>query len=209
MRAKTLPQQFERGLSDPRSSPPSHFPGLLLAVMLFAVFLLVLWFLNVALATDPCFRNTTDVFLYLSDVGHGEDETLIVLCPNTVFSIGNLGESEDELLIEDGMMPLIAFPRVHYLCGTEGSSLNNCTIQGGDIQFWNPPEQHVTVERVTIEGITFQDSNFVAILLQGPSEVVFVDCVVRVSEAAPVCGRRTLSHHLMLLGSCTRSSCLD
>lgn len=145
-------------------------------------FLLAFWLLERANAVEEipsCFTNTTDIFTYLVEAADGSDDVQVVLCPNNVFTIGNLEDGGEFFAVEDGTMPLIAFPRVEYRCGEDGSSANNCVLQGGAIQLWSPPSQ--AVETLTVQGLTFEDASFVAILLQGFGDVEFVDCVVRVS----------------------------
>lgn len=138
----------------------------------------LLWLFQSALAQDTsCYSNTTELFNFVAGTADGSDEVVVVLCPNSVFTIGNLNDNEGQ--VEGGSMPLIAFPRVQYLCGEDGSSANACVIEGGDIQFWNPPG--AAVETVVVSGLTFQEATFVSIYLQGSGQISFIDCIVRVS----------------------------
>jgi hypothetical protein len=128
-----------------------------------------------ALAQAQCFSDSTALFDFLTNERNPNVDTTVILCPNTTFDIGNIEDDE----VVDGSMPLIAFPNVQYLCGQEGSSVNNCVLKGGDTQFWNPPGAEIGI--VSVRGITFEDASFVSILLQGTGEISFVDCIVRVS----------------------------
>ena len=136
------------------------------------------WLYKSALAQDTsCFTSTDELFDYLAQEADGSDDITVVLCPDTVFLIGNLDDGS--AAVEDGTMPLIAFPRVTYLCGEDGSSANNCILESGNIQFWNPPG--AAVETVLVQGLTFQDATFVSIYLQGSGQISFIDCIIRVS----------------------------
>ena len=137
-----------------------------------------LWLFQSSVAQDTsCFTNTTVLFDYLAGVADGSDDITVVLCPDTVFSIGNLDDGASQ--VEGGTMPLIAFPRVRYLCGEDGSSTNNCILENGDIQFWSPPG--AAIESVMLQGITFRNATFASILLQGSGQISFIDCIIRVS----------------------------
>lgn len=146
---------------------------------LFGLFVLFAWIVvDSAFAQEAsCFSNTTELFDFLADTADGSDEIVVILCPNTFFSVGNLNDEIGR--VEGGMMPLIGFPRVQYLCGEDGASTNNCVFQGGDIQFWNPPG--TAVENLSVSGVTFEGATFVALLLQGTGDINFVDCIIRVS----------------------------
>ena len=124
---------------------------------------LSLWLVGSVQAQNAtsCYANTTALFDYLADTATGSEDVVVVLCPNTVFHVGNL--NDDQGGVEDGTMPLIGFPRVQYLCGEDGASTNNCVFQGGEIQFWNPPG--AALETLLVSGVTFEGATFVAILL--------------------------------------------
>ena len=144
----------------------------------FALVVSFFWLCKGSLAQDSsCFTNTTDLFDYLAQVADGSDDIAVVLCPDTVFSIGNI--DMDSSAVEGGTMPLVAFPRVQYMCGEDGSSSNNCIFENGDIQFWNPPG--AAVETVLVQGLTFRDATFASIYLQGSGQISFIDCIIRVS----------------------------
>lgn len=127
---------------------------------------------------EPCYTNTTELFEYLMETADGSEDISVVLCPDTVFSIGNLEDGGDELAVADGTMPLIAFPRVHYLCGEDGSSANSCIVRGGAIQLWSPPG--ASIGTMLVQGLTFEAATFVSILLQGSGDIEFVDCIIQV-----------------------------
>mmetsp|Transcript_5940 Transcript_5940/g.12194 ORF Transcript_5940/g.12194 Transcript_5940/m.12194 type:complete len:555 (-) Transcript_5940:97-1761(-) len=148
----------------------------------FGLFASLFWLCKSAVAQDTsCFTNTTELFDYLAQVADGSDDITVVLCPDTVFLIGNIdGDSS-----MDGTMPLVTFPRVTYLCGEDGSSDNHCILENGDIQFWNPPG--AAVGTVVVQGLTFQDATFVSIYLQGSGQISFIDCIIQNHvSAAPV-----------------------
>ena len=151
---------------------------------LFGLFLLVLWLIGSASAQNTdCFSDTTDIFQYLAATAFGSDDITVVLCPSTVFRVGDLDDNGGG--VESGSMPLVGFPRVQYLCGEDGASTNNCVVQGGEIQFWNPPG--TAVQTLTVSGVTFEGATYVAILLQGTGDITFVDCIVRVCFTCLVC----------------------
>lgn len=132
----------------------------------------------VVVADEHCYTNTTEIFEYLATAADGSEDVTVVLCPDTVFMIGDLDDEGDNLSVQGGTMPLIAFPRVDYLCGDDGSSSNNCVLQGGAIQLWSPPG--AALMTASVQGITFSEATFASILLQGSGDVEFEDCIVQV-----------------------------
>lgn len=143
---------------------------------LLGFFLVFCWFVRgFVFADDTCFNSTTPLFDFLATTADGAQDITVVLCPKTTFDVGDLGDTG----ADNGQMPLIAFPRTTYLCGEDGASTNNCVLRGGEIQFWNPPG--AAIGEISVRGVTFENSTFVAILLQGSGTIDFIDCIIQVS----------------------------
>lgn len=104
------------------------------------------------------------------------------LCPNTVFRVGdNLGIDVGFI---NGDEPLRPRSNAEIRCGETGSSLNNCTIVGGDAQFQMFTAHHPEVQRenVVVKGITYESvtPTRVAVAIVAPGFIEFRDCVFKV-----------------------------
>ena len=92
----------------------------------------------VAAAADNCVANLNDIVLpeiaLASNAAATAKERIYILCPNTVFYIGEPG-SGNGLNYTGGSLPLAIFnPNLSVLCGADGSVKNNCVLLGGDHQ---------------------------------------------------------------------------
>ena len=111
-----------------------------------------------------------------------------VLCPHTVFPIGFFS---DDGKFQGGFPALELRQNTHYLCGEDGKSSNNCTIEGGQFQVLSTVMSFNEEPKVNIllKGITFRDGGAAGALLVAPGHVTFEDCIFRVGLHVYVCPR--------------------
>jgi hypothetical protein len=98
-----------------------------------------------------------------------------VLCPDTVFLIGDLNDG--------GQYPILPRSNVAYKCGDEGLSSNNCVIRGGAVQLITigfDGDSSVGLDNVLVSGLTFESADIRSVVLDKPGEITFVDCVLQV-----------------------------
>jgi len=88
-----------------------------------------------------------------------------ILCPNTLFTFNDFGNNEFSLAV--------LFNDTTVSCGHNGSSQNNCVLQGGKIHVY------VAANNVNFQGVTFSEAEFVSIVAAGASgqQVHFNDCI--------------------------------
>jgi hypothetical protein len=105
------------------------------------------------------------------------------LCPDTTYEVDYPDGNEYLSLVR---------PNVHILCGEDGSSANNCTLDatiGSRAHvvsnfFDKPVEDRVVyiLENILISGLTFTGNpQYASVYLSVPGEVTFYDCIWRVS----------------------------
>ena len=104
-----------------------------------AALIITFFALPVASTAAKCIDNLNDIVLpeialARSNVAATSKERTYILCPNTVFHIGEAG-SGNALNYTGGSLPLVIFnPNLSVLCGADGSVKNNCVLSGGDHQ---------------------------------------------------------------------------
>jgi hypothetical protein len=135
-------------------------------------------------SSSSCFRNTTEILVQqtLEATTAADERKVYTLCPNTVFELG-------PSTVPGKLSPLVARSNTLFQCGADGSSANNCVLSGGESQFWSTDtvfdndgdESSAATTNVVVQGITFQDAQHVAILLETAGDVTFIDCIIRVS----------------------------
>ena len=108
-----------------------------------------------------------------------EVDNVYTLCSNTVFDIGV--DDEEGNCCVDGMSRLYARNRTHIKCGGSGSSNNNCTIMGGQIQLLSRPQTfgETASTAVIFQGITFEAAEDTGVLLGNGGDITFVDCIFK------------------------------
>eukprot|EP00934_Nitzschia_sp_Nitz4_P006338 Nitzschia sp. Nitz4//scaffold2_size372955//289102//290753//NITZ4_000456-RA/size372955-snap-gene-0.45-mRNA-1//1//CDS//3329546877//6328//frame0 len=129
--------------------------------------------------TGECWDNLTA--LYLTDFDLSSDFVLehprtYILCPDTTYEMGFVNSVGG---FDDGFEPLQPRPHIHYKCGDDGSSSNNCVLTGGDygmISFSSPDIAH---NNVTLQGITFDNLGGAAALFARAGNFSFVDCIFK------------------------------
>ena len=111
----------------------------------------------VLLVAADCFTSTQDMLI--AQIAGGTRE--LVICPDTTIDIG-LPTDATFSSFEDGDVPLSAIADdVTIKCGDNGSSKNNCILNGGFIQFGTTPSiaqapgLAITTNNLKIQGLTF------------------------------------------------------
>jgi hypothetical protein len=103
------------------------------------------------------------------------------LCGGKTFQLGHIS---DDGRIMNGDAFLMLRPNVWYQCGNNGSHQNNCVLKGGDFglaSFYGVYEGiYETIEKVRIQGITFQSQSLVAAVMEAAGDIEFIDCVFKV-----------------------------
>jgi hypothetical protein len=103
------------------------------------------------------------------------------LCPNTVYKIG------------DDVPPLTLRQNTRYICGADGNSSNNCVLTGGQFQIismYGSFDKEVK-SNIVLKGITFENGHVAGALLVAPGDVLFDDCIFRVSHVCDFFVRST------------------
>jgi hypothetical protein len=140
----------------------------------------------------------------LEEIYHAEklltDETdtnvvrTYTLCPNTNFSPGQADETG---FITGGDVPLVCRRNCHIRCGDDGSSSNNCKIEGsiGTYGIFMIPylvfiDRPTEAENIVIQGVTIEqwtNSDQIPVLSAAPcGDVMFMDCVFKNNKADPL-----------------------
>jgi hypothetical protein len=120
-----------------------------------------------------CIRNLTELAVLQDARGRrvGRHVTYI-LCPNTVYL------PTDEVLFKLNA-------NATYLCGTDGSSANNCIVRGGYTQVSISlfPYNWARKDNITVSGFTFEKSPAYNLIVASDGRFYFRDCIFKVSEA--------------------------
>jgi hypothetical protein len=130
------------------------------------------------LGVPSCYSNTTLLFNAMLSVSSNVD-IVYILCPNTVFNIGV--DDANGVCCVDGMARLNAKSRSHIKCGESGSSKNNCTLLGGQVQLLSQPQTfgEETTTGVVIQGLTFESAADMGAVLGSIGDVTFIDCIFK------------------------------
>lgn len=124
-----------------------------------------------------CFDDLDVLQEYVEAKNPLETEDFI-LCPNTVFHIGN--PRSDASCCENGSAPLQLGPNTHYKCGADGTSTNNCTLTGGLFQVLATApsrDQEEIITNSVVEGVTFRGGGGAGTLMVSNNNVTFRDCI--------------------------------
>ena len=113
-------------------------------------------------------------------------EREIILCPNTIFVMRHEGnQPKGNTTQEEGFDPIRPRPNAHYKCGHDGSALNNCVIQGGSFAIVtseiSSSSRDTSDDNITFEGITFESQIQATAMFDKRGDIVFDDCIFRVS----------------------------
>lgn len=148
---------------------------------------LVAYFSTVALSwvegnREGCIESLAELEYFESLATSYESLRRYILCENTVFEAGYLHPFYGTLVSRSSMLHLR--PNLHIQCGASGARENNCRIRVGDVQvdgtsLYGMSEDPLT--NVVIEGITFIDARKHIVFINKPGDVLFQDCVFRVS----------------------------
>jgi hypothetical protein len=99
-----------------------------------------------------------------------------VLCPDTEYVLGRTN-AQGEII--GGFNAFAPRPNVHYKCGDDGSSANNCIIRDGDLAIASIAGDPVH-SNVVFEGLTIEENYFAGAFFNRPGDITFVDCIFRV-----------------------------
>lgn len=133
-------------------------------------------------APKSCYTNMTEVSASVL----AKDPFVVkkyILCPNTLFKIG-FPSSDTAGAFNDGFAPVQLRSNTQILCGEDGSSANNCTVDGGQVQLLNTPNPLTmeTNDNMLVQGLTFQNGgNAGAIFAQAGKNITLRDCIFKVS----------------------------
>jgi hypothetical protein len=137
---------------------------------------------------SPTFGTPPDCYTDLNNLLQRESsltqqEILIgrtyVLCPDTVYFMGRFNPNGSGEFL-DGFDAITPRPNVHYKCGDNGSSSNNCRLLDGSypiISVGGDPEH----TNVTFQGLTIESSANAGVVAARPGDLNFVDCIFKVS----------------------------
>jgi hypothetical protein len=121
-----------------------------------------------------CIRNLTELAVLQNARGKkvGKHVTYI-LCPNTIYL-----PTDEELLTLNG--------NATYLCGTSGSSANNCIVRGGytQVSITLSSYKFSRKDNITVSGFTFEESPYFNLIIAVNGGSTFRDCIFRVSLTA-------------------------
>jgi len=122
---------------------------------------------SLAVAQNGCYSNLAELQLDINEAS-AEISATYILCPNAVFEVG--------------MAPLVPKSNSIIQCGEDGSSENNCVLEGGQLQITSSPTAGpgVIIVDAEIRGITFSNSTFAAAGLFHAGDITFRDCIFRV-----------------------------
>ncbi|CAB9500957.1 expressed unknown protein [Seminavis robusta] len=138
----------------------------------------------------PCFSESLELNFALVE---NPQQDLFVMCPNSHIQIGIMRIPNVNNTYRNGQEPLyIVRSNVEVRCGLDGSSSNNCTLDGGTsqlvIMYYGENQYGITqqdVQNVTVRGITFTgtlDQHFqfgsasVLVANQQAKDIQLIDC---------------------------------
>ena len=127
-----------------------------------------------------CFTDLNEVSARVA-AKNGFQVESYTLCPNTVYKIGSAGTGT---VFEDGFPPLTLRQNTRFICGSDGKSSNNCVLTGGQFQLlslYNAFDFEIK-SNIVLKGITFENGQTAGVLLVAPGDVIFDDCIFRVSH---------------------------
>ena len=127
-----------------------------------------------------CFADLSEVADRVAAKNGYQVETY-TLCPNTIYKIGSTGTGT---IVEGGSPPLTLRQNTRYICGSDGKSSNNCVLTGGQFQLlslYNAFDYEIK-SNIVLKGITFENGQTAGVLLVAPGDVIFDDCIFRVSH---------------------------
>jgi hypothetical protein len=154
---------------------------------------------------QECFSSTLAILMAQTQNPPVKD---IVLCPDTTIDIGLPANAEFTEFVGGDYPLTILHDEVTIRCGEDGSSSNNCSLNGGFVQLVATPNNpffptQITTNNLMVQGLTFKGtltgvSGLLssAVALGTPGEnMVFDDCVFEglISDQVMFNGRDGLS----------------
>jgi hypothetical protein len=106
-----------------------------------------------------------------------------ILCPATTFTIA-IQDYYGSVIYETGSTMIHLRPNLHIQCGTSGSRMNNCILDGGTIHidgtsfFTNSTP--TSLSNIIFTGITFTNAQKHFIWIDQPGDVLIRDCAFQV-----------------------------
>lgn len=128
-----------------------------------------------------CYDNFDAVYYHISNDDNLFLQKKFVICPGTIIDLGFLVPGVG---IEKGQTPIIPRSNTEIICGEDGRVENNCLVRGGDFALIAVPvffRQDLTVNNVLIKGLTFEGQAQYISFMAVPGDIVFEDCIFRVS----------------------------
>jgi hypothetical protein len=151
---------------------------------------------------NACVESLDSVFVAERDVKDDFVLRSYVLCPNTTFTVASaFNESGGPV---EGQYPLkIGRSNIHVLCGEDGSSANDCVLEGGmeQLVFADLFKTNHSVTNVLVQGLTFSKAKTSNAVVQNKGHLSLVDCIFRVRfslvlQSLYLCRPRTLTASL-------------
>jgi len=132
---------------------------------------------------STCYDNTREIFDISADDRLLYKTKKFMLCPNTVYDIGQFTFNETFTGITGGQYPLVPRMNTVIQCGESGEASNNCTLRGGSWGLITVPllnELDFDTSDVLIKGLTFVEQDTFALFFGLPgTNFVVDDCVVK------------------------------
>lgn len=143
-------------------------------------------------AQSQCIKDLSDIFNAEQEIEDFSVKRTYILCPNTRFEPGVLDEASGQIL--GGQFPLVLLENAHVKCGEDGSSANNCVIDGtGTYAMFLTPYSLFGLEsaaNIVVEGITVDfwvRSGQLPIIIAAPEgDITFLDCIFSNNLADPL-----------------------
>lgn len=148
--------------------------------------------LSQAQAQGGCIRDLSEIFNREVETEDFSIKRTYILCPNTRFEPGVLNTENGQ--IEGGQFPLVLLENAHVKCGEDGSSDNNCVIDGtGTYAMFLTPYtlfELLDASNIIVEGITVDfwvRAGQIPIIAAAPfGDITFLDCRFTNNQADPL-----------------------
>ena len=139
-----------------------------------------------------CIRDLSEIFDAEIETEDFSIKRTYILCPNTRFEPGVLNTENGQ--IEGGQFPLVLLENSHVKCGEDGSSDNNCVIDGtGTYAMFLTPYtlfELLDASNIIVEGVTVDfwvRGGQIPIIAAAPfGDITFLDCKFTNNQADPL-----------------------
>lgn len=145
---------------------------------------------SLARTSLQCFSDLTLIYQAEQALTTDVQTRTYRLCPNQEYNI----KTTTDVALDGETSPLIiARSNVHIMCGADGRSENNCTLDGGSYQLSVHDEFRAgkipLASNTLVQGLTFFKATSANVLVGAPSDITFKDCIFKVSDAGTGCGK--------------------